>query len=453
MTLSRDITQNEGVVRYLEQVCRHIRARDVHNDIRTELVGHLEELVDVMVVEEGLSEDQAIRRAIQQMGDPDQIGGQLHQVHKPKTEWGLIALIAVFIGIGLLAMYSVQLVIGEESFHIFNLTLLYVLIGSAVMITFYFLDYRKLQRFTWYLYGTTVLLLLLARLNGDMLMMSRMGNWLTLAPYSFDIMQYSLYMFTIAIAGMLFSGKRDLQGKMRKAMMLVRDVLVLFIVPGGLYLSVNAFLEFTLYCAVLIVLLVPAKKLKLIVMGCSTMSILLLLVLTFKHDYMRIIVARLSAFINPAAANRDNGYMITKSLEAIRSAGMWGKGIGAENPSLPYIHNDMIFTYLVYCFGWVAGIGIITVVLMLAGRLVGVVKRLHDPYAKGIVIGIFSIISIQYLWNIAMSVGLLPMTSMRLPFIGYGGTTTLIEMAAIGVILSVYRRKDMIPRQAASTQS
>ncbi|MFX3634521.1 MAG: FtsW/RodA/SpoVE family cell cycle protein [Candidatus Pristimantibacillus sp.] len=120
---------------------------------------------------------------------------------------------------------------------------------------------------------------------------------------------------------------------------------------------------------------------------------------------------------------------------------------------MPYIYSDMLFTYLVYSLGWVAGVAIATVVLMLAGRIAGIVTKLHDPYAKNLVIGLFSIIGVKFLWSIAMSVGLLPMTSMRLPFIGYGGTSTILEMAAIGVILSVYRRKDMIPRQAASTQS
>lgn len=451
MTLSRDITQNEGVVRYLEQVCRHIRARDVHNDIRAELVGHLEELVDVMVTKEGLSEDQAIHRAIQQMGDPDQIGGQLHQVHKPRTEWGLIALIAVFIGIGLLAMYAVQLVVDERFSMIVSNTLLHVSIGVVVMIAFYFLDYRKLQRYSWHLYGFTIFLLLCAELRGHQV--NGRSGWIYIGGYFIDVYSFTHYLFIIAIAGIILSSKRDVhKGMWRRAMLSVREAAVYFIVPGLLFVLGNAIPEFIVYCVVLLVLLIVTRRFELIGMGCVALVLLFYGMVTIKPMYFSLMMSRLSGYINPAASP-DSAYMTMKSLSAIRSAGMWGQGLGAENPSLTYIYSDMLFTYLVYSLGWVAGIAIVTVVLMLAGRIAGIVTKLHDPYAKNIVIGLFSIIGVKFLWSIAMSVGLLPMTSMRLPFIGYGGTSTILEMAVIGVILSVYRRKDMIPRQAASTQS
>lgn len=73
--------QYESIQEYLVQVCRHVKARDVHRDIKVEMQNHLDELVEDKL-NEGLSEDEAVRAALVQMGDPDQIGKQLHAAHK-----------------------------------------------------------------------------------------------------------------------------------------------------------------------------------------------------------------------------------------------------------------------------------------------------------------------------------------------------------------------------------
>ncbi|NLK51128.1 MAG: FtsW/RodA/SpoVE family cell cycle protein [Syntrophomonadaceae bacterium] len=77
-------------------------------------------------------------------------------------------------------------------------------------------------------------------------------------------------------------------------------------------------------------------------------------------------------------------------------------------------------------------------------RLARVVTRSKDEYGRLVVIGIISLFSVQFLWNMAMTLGLVPLAAFSLPFISYGGSQLIMQMAAVGLVLSVYRRKDMV---------
>jgi hypothetical protein len=93
---------------FLDSVCRHVRAKQLHGDIKDELVAHLDELVEENL-DSGKSEKEAVNLAVARMGEPEQIGRELDHTHRPRTDWGMLLLIAILSGLGLLAMYNVQM--------------------------------------------------------------------------------------------------------------------------------------------------------------------------------------------------------------------------------------------------------------------------------------------------------------------------------------------------------
>lgn len=99
---SRFPNENRLFDDYLTQVCRHIKVKDIHSDVNAELLSHLEEVMDEKL-SQGLSETEAARETIKQMGEPHVVGKQLNSVHKPIMDWGLLGLVGVLVGIGLVA--------------------------------------------------------------------------------------------------------------------------------------------------------------------------------------------------------------------------------------------------------------------------------------------------------------------------------------------------------------
>ncbi|MGO4698333.1 FtsW/RodA/SpoVE family cell cycle protein [Paenibacillus sp. 2TAB26] len=438
--------QYESIQEYLVQVCRHVKARDVHRDIKVEMQNHLDELVEDKL-NEGLSEEEAVRAALVQMGDPDQIGKQLHAAHKPVMEWGLAALVAIMVGIGLLAMYAMEFAYSDQNmysgFQFFLKKAVFTAIGIVFIIGIYFLDYRKWEKYSWYIYSGTIFLMVACifyavEVNGS-------KSWLTIGSFTFDVYGTSPYLFMIAFAGTLLVKHKEKQGLFRNSLYFGKMVLLYAIVPTILYSKANSYLNFILYLFGLTVLMLfVAKTYRLFLTIASSIIAAGAVFVTIDPYRYKYGWERYTAFLNPNSSTDDVNYLLQRSLESIRLGGMWGQGFGVENPNIRYIYSEMVFTYLIYSLGLVFGIAIVLLAVLLIVKVIGMAKTLKDVYAKGLVIGLFSIIGLHFVWNILMSFGLLPMNSMTMPFVSYSGINGIIELMVMGLLLSVNRRKNMI---------
>lgn len=443
--MSKSSIPNESIKQYLAQVCRHVKARDVHRDIKFEMRSHLDELVEDKV-SEGLSEEEAVRAALAQMGDPDQIGKQLHAAHKPVMEWGLATLVAILVGIGLLAMYAMQFAYSDHNnfsgFHFFLKKTIYTAVGVLFVIGIYFLDYRKWQKYSWYLYSGTVALMISCIFIG--IELNGMKSGIVLGGFYLDIYNLSPYLFMTALAGTLLVKQRKEQGLFNNALQLGKMVLFYAIVPIILYGQANAFLHFISYAfGLMILMLFVAKTYKLFFVCMGSLAAVGAVLITMNPYRYTYVWERYTSFLN-SNASEDVNYTLLKSLELIRSAGMWGQGFGVEVTTIRYIYSDMVFTYLIYSLGWAFGIAIVILTLIVIGKVVSMARKLKDGYARGLVVGLFSIIGLHFVWNILMSVGLMPMNSTNMPFVSFGGFNGIIELMVMGIVLSVHRRKNMV---------
>jgi len=152
------LEQHEKVQEYLNAVCSQIKCREVHGQIRLELLGHIEERVEELKLA-NVPEGEAVDKAIGRMGDAFNLGKQLHQAHKPRLEWSLLALIGSFVGIGLLTLLSIEKYgfFRDKSVSLFPNSLVWLLLGLIVAVGINCLDYRKIRRFSMYFYVGTLL--------------------------------------------------------------------------------------------------------------------------------------------------------------------------------------------------------------------------------------------------------------------------------------------------------
>ncbi|MBD2871658.1 FtsW/RodA/SpoVE family cell cycle protein [Paenibacillus arenilitoris] len=446
--MSKEWSRNEAVGQFLKQVCGHIKAKEVHEEIRLEMLSHLDELVEDKL-REGVTEEEAVRQALERMGDPDQIGKQLHAAHKPVFEWSLAVLVAIMVGISLSVMYAMKFTLIDEYGLVdryFQHKSVYVAAGVIVLIAIYFMDYRTLKKYSWYLYILNIVLVLGGSEFGQQINGS--GRWLGIGSIGFDVYALSPYLFMVAIAGTLTLQANKPTAHRSQWVAIGKMTVLYFLVPVLLYTANRSLIPLVIYgLSVMALIWLVAKNYKLLLAGLVSYIVGGSGFLLSNPHYYYMLMERLQAFLHPHS--EPGGYMTLKALHFIQSAGMWGQGFGVENRMIPYVYGDMIFTYLIYSLGWVFGAAMVVLILVLAGRAINVSRQLRDPYARGLVVGLFSIIGIHYLWNMLMSVGLLPIAGMPMPFISYGGTRTVAELAAVGVILGVYRRKNRLSRASA----
>lgn len=158
---------------------------------------------------------------------------------------------------------------------------------------------------------------------------------------------------------------------------------------------------------------------------------------------------RIDAFLDPEAHLADGGYQVVQSMTAIGTGQFWGKGLGLgerhRNGWLPDSHTDFIFAVIGEEFGFVGGAVVIGLYGLIFFRLASVAYSARDRYGGLIVIGVAGLLGGHVLENIGMTMGLAPVTGIPLPFVSYGPTSLVANMAAMGLVHSVAARREPIP--------
>lgn len=150
---------------------------------------------------------------------------------------------------------------------------------------------------------------------------------------------------------------------------------------------------------------------------------------------------RIKAWDNPHLYTDGSAMQAIKSMLAIGSGQLSGKGTMGYQVWIPERHTDMIFTAVAEQFGFVGSSIIIILYFLMIYRIVQIALETKDPFGTYLSIGIVGMFTYQIFQNIGMSIQLLPLTGLPLPFLSYGGTSLLVYMAAIGLILNIRSRQ------------
>ena len=174
--------------------------------------------------------------------------------------------------------------------------------------------------------------------------------------------------------------------------------------------------------------------------GAIGLAGLMLYVVVFVFHYN---TSRFDMWHNPWLDAQGDGYQLSQSLLTIGSGGLWGVGLGKSRQKflfLPEEHNDFIFAIVCEELGLIGA----TIIMLLFAALIlrgfWIALRARDRFGSLIVVGIMTLVGLQTFLNIAVVTGLLPTTGISLPFFSYGGTALSIQLAEMGVVLSVSRQ-------------
>ncbi|MDT3699335.1 MAG: FtsW/RodA/SpoVE family cell cycle protein [Thermincola sp.] len=420
------INQNNQVQEYIRNVCSHIKNRKVHQEIQIELLGHIEEIA-LEHLSTGATEDEAVNKAIIQMGEAGLVGIQLNEIHKTQPDWSILILTAIMAGLGLFAMYLIEtkgaLLL---SYQIFNRSLFSTLLGIAVICGLYFFDYRKLQPYSKYIYIGTLLILLYVVYYGTQINGAK--AWLTIGQIRFNFVQISPFLFIIALAGLFDNWNWNDPKK-------VLYGLALSIVPVVFILDAPSFSAGVTYLIAFVVLMVVSGlKVKYIpLLAGSGFGLFLFAGITAPYRIMRLL-----AFINPNQDPLGAGYINVQLNKITHSAGFLGQGFNFPKV-IPEVHTDFVFTYIIHTFGWIAGVILAALIITFIMKLTHTATIVKNNYGKLLVSGFVTIFAVQFFWNILMNLGLAPISGVGLPFISYGGSQFVFSMLAVGVITNIYK--------------
>ena len=158
-------------------------------------------------------------------------------------------------------------------------------------------------------------------------------------------------------------------------------------------------------------------------------------------------LTRIVSFLNPWAYAQDEGWQIIQSLYAIGSGGLFGVGLGNSKQKYLYIsepHNDFIFAVLAEELGFIGCAVVIALFGIFIWGGILIAMKAPDMFGSLLATGITSLIGIQAIINIAVVTSSIPVTGMALPFFSYGGTSLIILLCAVGVLLNISRQSQKI---------
>ncbi|EAF2118054.1 TPA_asm: FtsW/RodA/SpoVE family cell cycle protein [Listeria monocytogenes] len=402
---------------YLGKVIAKVKSKQAHSMIKKELSNHLEELSHSFQ-KRGLSLEDADKKAMQEMGDPSAVGKNMNQLHKPRMDWLLIALFILLAGIGFLPLMSD--VVSPNSFFI-KKQIVWLALAILALIGFLFFDYRKLKNLWMYFYAAALILFFTPFLVGVSL--TGGGRWVSLGGIMIDSPAISLFLFFLAWAG-IFTKVTDFKGWKKLVMLLI-----LFWAPVISYTMINRLVFSIIYfLCVLVMSIFYYRRNRFaikVALGNLLVGIIFIstMILKFSSSYLS-----------------DNLISVKTILS---QAGWFGKGLH-NNLTIPEAHTDFVFPFLVYSFGWVFGIFLCLLLLVFILRISLNAFKTKDLFGRLLTIGGAVLFTVPAFWNILMGLGIVPIMVVPLPFISYGGSMLLVYAALLGLILNVYRRKDIV---------
>ncbi|MEH7086627.1 FtsW/RodA/SpoVE family cell cycle protein [Neobacillus drentensis] len=408
---------------FLNEVIAQIKSKEAKQYVTDELNYHVKEARNYWI-EKGLKETEAEEKAVEQMGSPVQLGQQLNKLHRPKVDWILLVLLVTIFGLGFLPMFSIP--IGE---YLLATKVIITLIGSASVIGIMLMDYRKLKKQGWLFYSIGVLILLVLRLFSNTTINGL--PLLRIGPLTIESIM-SLPFFFLAWAS-LFNLER----------LKVWQFSLLFLLPFFLLFTVPSISTTYIYTIMVFSMLWWSRfsrKIVLSIWGVSVSCFLFVSLISWKFlgVYQK---DRLLAYLNPEEYSDGPGFMILHVKEFLSKAGWFGHSMNKE--FIPEAHTNLVFVSFTYYYGWLLALALVVILGLFIARIMIITSRIKDPYGKLLLIGAVSLYTVQLVTNIGMTLGVFPLISISLPFMSYGLMPTLLNAILIGIVLSVYRRKDL----------
>lgn len=351
----------------------------------------------------------------------------------PYVLYSVLALVAIGIIMVFSASYYDALYKHKDVFFFLKKELTWAPIGILAMITMMLIDYHTWKRFTGIAYVGTIGALIAVLFVGQNI--NGATRWLNIAGISFQPSELAKYVIVFFLAMIIDKYGAIKNNWKRPLIYLGYAAIFSLLVYKENNLSIASVIMIVSFIMVFVSGMSFKQTFTLIGIGIVVGTIGI-----FSADYRR---DRFISFLNPWKYADNEGYQLIHSLYALGSGGLFGAGLGNSKQKALYMpepHNDFIFAIIGEELGLIGCIAVISIFVVLIVSGVKVASKAKDRYGKLLATGIISVIAIQAIINIAVVTGSMPVTGVPLPFISYGGTSLVFNLAAMGVLLNISRQ-------------
>ena len=454
---------------FLEKVCNEIKYKPIREEISKELENHIEESKEAYI-HKGESEEIAINKAIADMGDAEVIGKTLNKIHKPKLDYKLIILLLILLCFTFLVVgiKTTSHVFSEGEGPFFVKTIVYLIIGFILGLAIYFMDYTKIAKYSNYIYIISSILIIYTVISSHHLINGI--PYLNIGNIYIPINRVVMPLFLISFIGFIQNvGKHKVEFRVLDLETIQIDkslikIIILSVFSLLLLASIPSLTSaFILGIAYMIIATVKIIKdshkkvtnlLKLYGVIFALGIICIISLTTAPYRLERIVTT-----FYPETDPEGAGWLGINRKLIIESASMFGEAEDMSNAlDLFDAGTQFAFISILAHYGWIVAILLIVTIILISIKLIINSIKVKDDYGKMIIIGISCLFIFQSVFNVLMNLNLWFESGFELPFVSYGGTGLIMNMACLALVLSIYRRKDILissdnKKIAGATQS
>jgi len=349
--------------------------------------------------------------------------------------WLGVTMALVLFGVVMVYSASSQLAAKRyhNSFYFAQKQLAFAFFGFLVMIAFRFIPYQKLQKWVKWLMLVSFISLILVLIPGIGSRMGGASRWFRLGGISVQPAEFSKLVLVVFLAWSMSRLRGQMQD-LKKGFLFHWGVVGLFIVL--ILMEPDLGMVITVVLITGIMLFVGGVRIKHLIVSIIPM-IPLAYFLIWRVPYRRV---RVLSYLDPWKDPLGSGFHLKHSFLAFGSGGFWGRGLTGSQQKLFYLpepHTDFIFSIIGEEFGFVGVFIIAALYLILIIKCLQLAVRVKDLFGMYLVVGITVVIGFQALINMLVVMGLLPTKGLTLPFLSYGGSSLLLNMICIGILMNL----------------
>jgi len=355
----------------------------------------------------------------------------------------LVTMALLVIGIGMVystsQMLSYKLYDGD-GFHYLRIQLVACLLGLIGMLFTTYFDYKHYEKFAKLMLILSIILLVLVFSPLGLSVKNKatgreFNRWIRIFGQRFQPVEIAKLVLIIYIAGFLSSKKEQIRSFTRGIMPNIFVMLIFF----SLIYAQPDFGSAVLISTVVMIMLFAG--------GARTSQIVLIAVIACFFLYLSIEddeykLQRIQSFVNSWQEPEVKNYQVEQSINALAFGGLSGVGIGQSIYKifyLPYPHTDFIFSIIGEEMGFFGGFIVILLFMALVCRGFQIAMKVEDTFGSMLAMGISCMLGLQIIVNIGVVMGMLPTKGITLPFISYGGSSLVLSLVSIGILLNISR--------------
>ena len=359
------------------------------------------------------------------------------RVKRNAPDFVLFLTVLSLLSIGVVMVFSASeystLIHYQDSFYFFKRQMLWAALGLGAMFFVMNFDYWRLKQYAQALLVIAFVTLILVLIPGIGEEVNGARRWIDIGPTLFapaELVKLSVIVFTAyGLARQKDSVKYFSRGVLPYLLILIfASLLILFQPDLGTAVSLAGIVMLMIFAG-------GARIAHLVSLGLAGLVAVGLAI--FFEPYR---MQRFLAFLDPWADPQDTGFHIIQGLYAIGSGGLFGMGLGQSKQKFLYLpenHTDFIFAITAEELGFIGAFLVIMLFILFVWRGLKIAVTSQDPFASLLATGITAWVGVQAIINIGVVTGSCPVTGIPLPFISYGGSSLLITMAGVGILLNI----------------